>query len=778
MVRGRTIVWVGMAVAAAVAVAAVVVSRTILPTVAVPILMYHHISNDVDDKWTITPKEFDEELTRLEALGAHTIVTEDLINYRTKGAPLPPRPIMITLDDGYESVLTNAEPILARHGFKAISYLVTDCIGSNEYDRRRLEEKSCLIWPEVNALQQRATIVFGGHSRHHLHLDGDAQKAAQEAQGCFADLRAHSVNLPYSFAYPFGSYNFATKLAVKDAGFSLAVTADHRVARVGPRISIFELPRLWVTSTAAFPIELIEQQLGRSSRLESISLPSIASLLFSSAIILLLAAAWLMPGFSIRFYSWLEQLAKKKWAVLSVIVLGSGAVTGMELLQHYTFNTSTYDLRLHEDIIRNTLLGRPMYSAILNRSFIGVHASFIFALLAPLYALWQDPRWLLLIQGGSIALGGWLLWQFARSLDLSAAITLAVVISFFFYRGMVSSVLAGFHQEVLAVCFLIGLFWSLEVRRWGWMVLFTVLACACREDVALSLAVFGALTALRRRERTAGLLLFGAAAIWSVAMIFFVVPKFAVFGLTDNLARWAEFGSTVGQIAVGMASHPLIVLSALLRPSVVKLFLPLIFLPLLDLRAMLPIAFPLALCALSSFEEQNLFQGAYSALFIAYLFTGTVRALSWLSSRKAFADSRIALTIVLILIGQNVRQLPLPPNFNGVTEAHRAINALLPALKAHRVLAQGTILPHLDWPKEIQMLGSPGAAGYDHFDYILLSEEQNPWPIEQQEIREIKFQLSRSKEWERLDRGQITVFHQIGESKNRSPTEPRKPHLG
>ncbi len=48
------------------------------------------------------------------------------------GAPLPPRPLLITFDDGYHDNYTNAYPVLRERGLPAVIFVVTGWMGSKQ----------------------------------------------------------------------------------------------------------------------------------------------------------------------------------------------------------------------------------------------------------------------------------------------------------------------------------------------------------------------------------------------------------------------------------------------------------------------------------------------------------------------------------------------------------------------------------------------------------------------------------------------------------------------
>ncbi|MEJ2538336.1 MAG: polysaccharide deacetylase family protein, partial [Calditrichia bacterium] len=97
----------------------------------IPILTYHKISKNRE--WginTVSPKKFTEHL--------HFLKTENYtpINFRDLSKnELPSNPVIITFDDGYESVFEHAYPALSEFGFTAVVFVITGYIGKwNKWD--------------------------------------------------------------------------------------------------------------------------------------------------------------------------------------------------------------------------------------------------------------------------------------------------------------------------------------------------------------------------------------------------------------------------------------------------------------------------------------------------------------------------------------------------------------------------------------------------------------------------------------------------------------------
>ncbi len=213
--------------------------------VDVPILMYHRIGDTYDSPWWVTVRDFDAQMAALQEQGYVSILPSRLAAHQRWGRPLPRKPVIITLDDGYLNALENAEPILEKHGFKAVCYLITGMVSDSPGTRKSWEGTPLLSWPEVRAMQRRGNIQFGGHSRNHPNLRAMADPSG-EISGCYRDLREKGGFRPEGFCFPSGQYQAETLACVARAKFTTAVTCEDGIARIGPGAKLLELPRVVV----------------------------------------------------------------------------------------------------------------------------------------------------------------------------------------------------------------------------------------------------------------------------------------------------------------------------------------------------------------------------------------------------------------------------------------------------------------------------------------------------------------------------------------------------
>jgi peptidoglycan/xylan/chitin deacetylase (PgdA/CDA1 family) len=172
------------------------------------ILTFHAV-DDTASVIAFSPELFRRGLQRLSEAGYRTITLMEATECIQHREPFPDRAFVITFDDGYESVYSNALPVLRDLNFSATVYLTTGMNPTGRFDERlpSLENRLMLSWGEIQEMQKYA-IEFGAHTLTHPDLTklsqqqieleiGDSKKRIEDATGTEVS----------SFAYPFGRFD-------------------------------------------------------------------------------------------------------------------------------------------------------------------------------------------------------------------------------------------------------------------------------------------------------------------------------------------------------------------------------------------------------------------------------------------------------------------------------------------------------------------------------------------------------------------------------------------
>lgn len=201
----------------------------------IPILMYHSVDWTSDSRsrqWTLSPTLFGEHMRWLAEHDYRPVTVSALVSARAAGTPLPPGTLAITFDDGLRDFLTQAMPVLQRHGFPATLYVITGCIGKTNRWSQPLgeDDRPMLSWSELRAVSELG-IECGAHTHSHPQLDilpsVDAFAEIRRSKAILEDHLGHAVR---SFAYPHGYASRTTRELVRQAGFMSACRVRHALS--------------------------------------------------------------------------------------------------------------------------------------------------------------------------------------------------------------------------------------------------------------------------------------------------------------------------------------------------------------------------------------------------------------------------------------------------------------------------------------------------------------------------------------------------------------------
>src|SRR4051812_34322559 len=189
----------------------------------VPILMYHVVSAPkpgapYPDLYTPKPV-FTAQMKALAKRGYHGVTLARVDDYWRRGYALPPKPIVVSFDDGYLSHYTHALPVLKALGWPGVLNLEINNVKPGD----------------LTATQVRALIDAGwevdSHTVSHPDLTtvSDSQ-LRQELVASRAYLRKHFGVPADFFCYPAGRFDGRVVAAVKAAGYRAATTTEPGLA--------------------------------------------------------------------------------------------------------------------------------------------------------------------------------------------------------------------------------------------------------------------------------------------------------------------------------------------------------------------------------------------------------------------------------------------------------------------------------------------------------------------------------------------------------------------
>lgn len=213
-----------------------------------PILMYHHIQAEdhAGLDLSVSRRSFERQINWLKAKGYTAVTVARLAAFLHGNSDLPEKPVLITFDDGYQSVWDLAKPVLDRAGYVATVYAVPKALGQyNIWD----QNKSTPIWPCMTAETCKQLIAsgweIGAHGFDHQALTALDDRVLNKNLTSARDKLSEQLNEKVTtFCYPFGALNDRVKTAVKEAGYLAACAISPGTSSV--TADIWALRRVYV----------------------------------------------------------------------------------------------------------------------------------------------------------------------------------------------------------------------------------------------------------------------------------------------------------------------------------------------------------------------------------------------------------------------------------------------------------------------------------------------------------------------------------------------------
>ena len=171
----------------------------------VPILCYHRFGGG-GGKMTVSAANFAAQLDWLARNDYHVIGLAQLVGFLEGRQAVPRRSVVITIDDGYESVHRVALPLLRKHGFAATLFVYTDFIGSPD----------ALSWAQLQDLVASGLVDVQAHSKTHRNLIEREAGEPDERYRQWLDIEVRAPRellerrLPVQvrhYAFPYGDAN-------------------------------------------------------------------------------------------------------------------------------------------------------------------------------------------------------------------------------------------------------------------------------------------------------------------------------------------------------------------------------------------------------------------------------------------------------------------------------------------------------------------------------------------------------------------------------------------
>jgi peptidoglycan/xylan/chitin deacetylase (PgdA/CDA1 family) len=189
----------------------------------IPVLSYHNLSPGESNKMTVNQAMFEQQMRLLHEKGYRAISMHQLFDFLDFKTSIPPKSVVITIDDGWPSAYEIAFPILKKYGYPATLFIYTNIIN-------RIPK--ALSWNQLREMAAQG-IDVQCHTQSHRNLTlrekGESFKdyfenLEKELSGCKQTIK-EEMNLEVKYlAYPYGDTTPLVIELAKKIGYRGALT--------------------------------------------------------------------------------------------------------------------------------------------------------------------------------------------------------------------------------------------------------------------------------------------------------------------------------------------------------------------------------------------------------------------------------------------------------------------------------------------------------------------------------------------------------------------------
>jgi uncharacterized membrane protein len=416
--------------------------------------------------------------------------------------------------------------------------------------------------------------------------------------------------------------------------------------------------------------------------------------------------------------------------------------SGYTIFMHYAFKTYAWDLGIYTQSLWSTLnLGKPFYYTIESQvnpsqNFFGVHFSPILILITPIYALYQSPITLLVLQSFILGLSALPIYWIAQDKLESKLWGLTFAAAFLLHPALHGINCFDFHTESFIPLFFLLTFYYLEKGKWFKGFIFALLTLSTIEFAPILIWFLGIYFLIKMGFRT-GKISFTSflkqtwfsVVLIALSVFFFFLSFYVLYNINSLKSiglpgNWDIWGNNLGEVVINVLRNPILALGDITNPIEKIYYILLVFAPTCLLAFLSPLELlltaPWLLAALLSnyppyYEPYFQYFGFVAGqVFIAAVY-GVRKLANWhiYSLNRSIIEKRLMALILVLSLVTSVTISPIGLSaltrkrveINSHTETLHEVLKLIPTNAS--VGTQDDILPHLAQRENIFILTWP-----------------------------------------------------------------------
>jgi poly-beta-1,6-N-acetyl-D-glucosamine N-deacetylase len=247
------------------------------------VLNYHDIPENGQklppfDRMAVTGRNFSDHLDWLTANGYHFISIQQIIDAHAGKANLPPKAVLLSFDDGFESFYTRVFPILKARHIPAVEAIIGTWMARTAKPDVP-GYKPVLTWEQVREMQASGLVEIASHTddmhhgidsnpeggyapavttrrympaEHRYEDDAEYRRRLDEGMAKSVEfIQAHTGKKPRVLVWPFGEYNDVAVAAAAKAGMKVTLAEDDGINDARSNLGIID--RMIITDDPETP---------------------------------------------------------------------------------------------------------------------------------------------------------------------------------------------------------------------------------------------------------------------------------------------------------------------------------------------------------------------------------------------------------------------------------------------------------------------------------------------------------------------------------------------
>lgn len=227
------------------------------------VIGYHEVTNNVNDAlipfYAVNTQNFESQIQALQTEGYHFISADQLIKAHAGQLKLPENPVLITVDDGYESFYQTIYPFIKAKKIPVVLAIVGSWVDTPVHQNVHfgdidVSRNKILNWTQIKEMSDSGLVEIASHS-YDLHhgVIGNPQKNSEPAattriyneirknyendkdyhERIYNDLKKnneiiqnHGIPAPRVMVWPYGRYNAETIKIAKQLNMPVTISLD------------------------------------------------------------------------------------------------------------------------------------------------------------------------------------------------------------------------------------------------------------------------------------------------------------------------------------------------------------------------------------------------------------------------------------------------------------------------------------------------------------------------------------------------------------------------